>query len=121
MLHYTLRKKYIFSSARELFIKIGHTVNYKENISSFHKIEILSIIVNNHNALTLGIKNKTKTNQKNSYWKLKDFLSNNSWLKVKIQTGVPVVAQWLTNLTRNHAVVGLIPGLAQWVEDPSLQ
>ena len=24
--------------------------------------------------------------------------------------------QWLTNLTRNHEVVGLIPGLAQWVK-----
>ena len=30
---------------------------------------------------------------------------------------VPVVAQWLTNLTRNHKVAGLIPGLAQWVKD----
>ena len=28
------------------------------------------------------------------------------------------MAQWLTNLTRNHEVVGLIPGLAQWVKDP---
>ena len=34
--------------------------------------------------------------------------------------GVPVVAQWLTNLIRNHDVVGLIPGLAQWVEDLAL-
>ena len=34
--------------------------------------------------------------------------------------GVPVVAQWLTNLTRNHEVVGAIPGLAQWVKDLSL-
>ena len=24
------------------------------------------------------------------------------------------MAQWLTNPTRNHAVVSLIPGLAQW-------
>ena len=30
--------------------------------------------------------------------------------------GVPIVAQWLTNPTRNHEV-GLIPGLAQWVKD----
>ena len=34
--------------------------------------------------------------------------------------GVPAVAQWLTNLTRNHKVVGLIPGLTQWVKDPVL-
>ena len=33
---------------------------------------------------------------------------------------VPVVAQWLTNPTRNHEVVGSIPALAQWVDDPAL-
>ena len=32
--------------------------------------------------------------------------------------GVPVVAQWLTNPTRNHEVAGSVPALAQWVDDP---
>ena len=27
--------------------------------------------------------------------------------------GVPIVVQWLANLTRNHEVAGLIPALAQ--------
>ena len=34
--------------------------------------------------------------------------------------GVPVVAQWLTDPTSNHKVVGSIPGLVQWGKDPVL-
>ena len=34
--------------------------------------------------------------------------------------GVPVVAQWLTNPTRNQEVEGSVPALAQWVKDPAL-
>jgi len=42
-----------------------------------------------------------------------------SILKI-VNLGVPMVVQWLTNLTGNHEVAGSIPALAKWVDNPAL-
>ena len=39
---------------------------------------------------------------------------------INIKFGVPIVAQGLTNPTRNHEVAGSVPSLAQWVNDLAL-
>ena len=49
----------------------------------------------------------------------KEITTNFTFKKLQTLQGVPVVAQWLRNPTRNNEVVGLIPGLAQWVKDPA--
>ena len=56
-----------------------------------------------------------------SSWMLVRFVSaEDSHFTQKEIFGVPVVAQWLMNLTRNHEVAGSVPALAQWVNDLAL-
>jgi len=50
-----------FSSAHGTFSKIDHILGYKSNLGYFKKIEILSSIFSDHNAIQLEIKHKKKT------------------------------------------------------------
>ena len=54
-----------------------------------------------------------------SLW-VPDHLGLSAYDQEVVNFGVPFVAQWLTNPTRNHEVAGSVPAIAQWVNDPAL-
>ena len=53
-------EEYTFSSAHGMFSRIYHLLGHKSNLSKFKKIEIISSIFSDHNAMRLDINYKEK-------------------------------------------------------------
>ena len=71
-------EEYIFfSSAHGTFSRIDHILGHKSNLSKFKKIEVISRIFSDHNAMTLDINYKEK---KKNYKKHKHMETNNTLL-----------------------------------------
>ena len=70
-------EEYTFSSAHGTFPRIDHILGHISNLSKFKRIEIISSIFSNHNAMRLDIKYKKKTVRNTNTWRLnKTFLNN---------------------------------------------
>ena len=55
-----------FSSAHRTFPRINHILGQKSSLSKFKKIEIISSIFSNHNAMILDINYKEKKTVRNT-------------------------------------------------------
>ena len=64
-----------FSSAHGTFFRIDHIFGYKPNLSKFKKIEIVSSIFSNHNAMRLHINYKKKNCKKHKHMEIKQHVS----------------------------------------------
>ena len=62
-------EEYTFSSAHGTFSRIDHILGHKSNLSKFKKIEIVSSIFSDHNAMRLDINYKRKTVRSTSTWR----------------------------------------------------
>ena len=54
-------EEYTFSKAHGTFSRVDHILGHKSNLSKFKKIEIISSIFSDHNAIRLDINYKKKT------------------------------------------------------------
>ena len=58
--HPNAEKYTFFSSAHGTFSMIDHILSHKSNLSKFKKIEIISSIFSDHNAMTVDVNYKKK-------------------------------------------------------------
>ena len=66
-----------FSSAHGTFSRTDHILGHKSNLSKFKKIEIVSSIFSDHNAMRLDINYKEKTVKNTNTWRLNNMFLNN--------------------------------------------
>ena len=63
-------------------------LGHKTHLNKFKKIEIISNIFSDHNAMKLGINHKKNTENHAKTWKLNNMLLNNEWVSNEIRVEI---------------------------------
>ena len=74
-----------FSRAHGTFSRIDHILGHKSNLSKFKKIEIVSSIFYDHNAMRLDTNYKKKTVRNTNTWRLNNTCLNNQQITEEIK------------------------------------
>ena len=83
--HPNADKYAFFSSAHGTFSRIDHILGHKSNLNKFKKVEIISSIFSNHNAMRLDINYKKKTVRNTKTWRLNNTFLNNQQVTEEIK------------------------------------
>ena len=74
-----------FSSAHRTFSRIDHILGHKSSLGKFKKIEIVSSIFSDHNAMRLGINYRKRAVKNTNTWKLNNTALNNEVIPEEIK------------------------------------
>ena len=94
-----------FSSAHGPFSRVDHILDHKSNFSKFKKIEILSSIFSDHNAIRLDINYKKKTVRNTNTWRLNNTFLNNQQVTEEIKREIKKILE--TNDNENMTTQNL--------------
>ena len=64
-----------FSSAHGISSRIDHILGHKSNLNKFKKMEIVSSIFSDHNAVRLDINYKKKSVKKHKHMEIKQYVT----------------------------------------------
>ena len=74
-----------FSSAHGIFLRIDHMLSHKTNYSKSKKIEIISTVFTDQNAVRLEMNHKNKTAKTTNIKRLNNMLLNTHWITKEIK------------------------------------
>ena len=77
-----------FSSAHGTFSRIDHILDHKSGLGKLKKIEIISSIFSDHNAVRLDINYRKKSVKNTNTWRLKNTLLNNQHITEEIKEDI---------------------------------
>ena len=103
--HLNAEEYTFFSSAHGTLSRIDHILGHKSNLSIFKKIEIVSRIFSNHNAMRLDISYKEKIVRNTNTWSLNNMLLNNQQVTEEIKREIKNFLE--TNDNENAATENL--------------
>ena len=88
-----------FSSAHRTFSRIDHILGHKSSLGKFKKIEIISVIFPDHNAVRLDLNYRKKTIKNCNIWRLTNTLLNNQQIIEEIKKEIKICIE--TNENEN--------------------
>ena len=94
-----------FSSAHGTFSRIDHILDHKSSCGKFKKIEIVSGIFSNNNAMRLDINYRNETVKNTNTWRLNNMLLNNQEVTEEIKEEIKKYLE--TNDIENTATQNL--------------
>ena len=82
-----------FSSACGTFSRIDHIMGHTSNLSKFKKIETVSCIFSDHNAMRLDTNYRKKTVRKTNTWRLNNTFLNNQHVTEEIKREITKILE----------------------------
>ena len=79
-----------FSSVRRTFFRVDHILGHESSLGKFKKIEIMSSIFSDHNAVRLDLKYRRKTIKNSNIWRLNSTLLNNQQITEEIKKEIKI-------------------------------
>ena len=94
-----------FSSTHVTFSRIDHILGHKSSLGKFKKIEIITNIFSDHNAVRLDLNYRRKTIKNSNIWRLNNTLMNNQQITEEIKNKIKICIE--TNENENTTTQNL--------------